>query len=374
MKRVLIDVNSIVQYRGFTHLAGVGRSTLSLLEALAKNENLPFELQLYSLRVRGGGLDMYHLPFEQFRIPLPNQDRFKKIISGLRIKEILKNFDLFHIPHNTDIVARPGKTVFTIHDLMIYRFPEFFPHTESFSNWSKKLMKDCKAVVTCSESSKNDIASYWSVPEQKITVINWGIDRLTFYPSEDSEINQIKKSFNLNKPFFLAVSCSHPRKNVKLTLEAFRIFAKTKTEHQLVLIWSDPPREILTEYQQEIQNEKIRFIRNISDNDLRALYSAATATIFPSLYEGFGFPVLESIACHTPVITCKNSSLAEIGADLAIYTSETDIEELVEILKKVSVSEFDKSIFSEKAEKHLLNYNWENTADKYIDFYLKNLE
>ena len=368
MKRILFDVNSIVQYRGFTNLEGIGRSTLSLLETLAGKEDLPFEIVLLSQRLRRGGLEIYNLPFKQFRIPLPNQDRFKKIIKSLKIKEAFTRYDLYHIPHNTDYVALPHKTVFTIHDLMIYKFPEFFPFTKKFDSWAKNLMKECKAIITCSDSSKNDIAYYWNVPTEKISVIRWGIDRNVFFPADAESIDLVMRQLKIKTPYLLAVSTSHPRKNTRYILKSFREFCKFNSHFQLVILWDNPPKDLISEYEHEIQNKKILFINHVDDTVLRCLYSGAAATLFPSLYEGFGFPILESFACHTPVITCNNSSLREVGGNLALYTSETDISDLVMQLNVIKEG-INKKSFEIEVEKHLLHFSWRTTCEQYISLY-----
>ena len=374
MKKILIDANSIVQYRGFTHLTGIGRSTLMLLKELGKRKELPFEIVIYTQRIRPGGLETYGLPFKQLRLPFPNQTRFKKLINFFRVKEALIDYDLCHIPHNTDIVAKPEKTLFTIHDLMIYKFPDFFPHTEKFSKFARKLIQGSKAVVTCSFSSKNDISTYWDIPKNKITVIPWGIDRETFYPDSRENIISAQKKYNIDAPFFLAVSCNHPRKNVSLILEAYSDLIKKGTDHILVLLWKNPNKHIISKYEEEIQRGKIKLIGNTSDRVLRALYSGAAATLFPSLYEGFGFPVLESFACHTPVITCNNSSLSEVGGNLAHFVSETNPYELTEKMIYFEKNKVKTTEFKSDAEKHLLRYTCRTMADAYIKLYLGLLE
>ena len=375
MKKVLINANSIVQKKSLSHLSGIGRSTLSLLQALAKIEDLPFEIVLYSQRVKSGGLDGYQFPFKALRIPLPLTDRFTKAIKRLRLRELFSDYDLYHVPQNTDdCVSNLEKTVFTVHDLMIYRFPDLFPHTEQFDKDIRQLAARCKSIVTCSECSKKDIIENWHLPEEKVTVIPWGIDREIFYPEVQDEIVKVKEKHNIEGAFFLAVSCSHPRKNIELTLKAFQKYSKENSTHKLVLVWGNPPEKLLKEYADEINSGKILFLNHIDDAELRTLYSGATATLFPSLYEGFGFPVLESFACHTPVITCRNSSLLEMGSDIAYYTSETNVEELVSLLHSFNSADFMLPNFIQRVEDHLKNYTWQKTASLYVKYYLKNLE
>lgn len=368
MKKILVNVNSIVLYSGKTHLPGIGRSTYSLLKALSEKDHLPFDIVLYSQRVKQGGLKGYNFSYNQLRVPLPNKSLFTRLVNGFRVKELLTKYELYHIPHNTDYVAVPERTLFTIHDLMIYRFPEYFPFTTKFEAWAKKMLKNCHAVVTCSESSKNDISYYWEVPLEKISVIEWGIDRNVFYPSSSEEKENVRQKYGIHYPYFLSVSNSHPRKNLKLVLAGFREFVRGNQEARLIILCGNPSNDFQNEYRKEIEAGNIVFLDHVSDEELRSLYSGAVATLFPSLYEGFGFPVLESLACHTPVITCSNSSLKELGADLAIYTSENDIGELANHLSTV-FQDRSRFVNTEKIERHLERFSWENTAEDYIKLY-----
>lgn len=107
----------------------------------------------------------------------------------------------------------------------------------------------------------------------------------------------------------LQVSCSHPRKNIETLIKAFIQFNSKKREHKLVLVWSNPPKSILNLCQKNIENSDIIFLKYISDKDLVSVYNGATATFFPTRYEGFGFPILESFACNTIIVEAnrKNS-------------------------------------------------------------------
>ena len=368
MKKVLININSIVKYSGSTHLSGIGRSTISLLNEFAKISDLPFQIILYSQRLKGDGLKDYKFPFRSLRIPFPNYQQFTNLINLFNVKEVITGYDLYHIPHNTDQVAKPDKTIFTIHDLMIYRFPEFFPYTDEFDKWAKKIIKDCRAVVTCSDSSKNDISNFWNISPEKISVIRWGIDRNIFFPANTMDVEMIKSKLKIKLPYFVAVSNSHPRKNAGLILKSFREFIKTNNQFQLVFLWSNPPKDLVDNYASEILSEKILFANHLNDSELRCLYSGASATLYPSLQEGFGFPVLESFACHTPVITCNNSSLKEVGGDIALYTSESDVSEFVMHLSNIS-NGINKKKFVYEVEMHLLNFKWETASDQYIKLY-----
>lgn len=119
--------------------------------------------------------------------------------------------------------------------------------------------------------------------------------------------------------------------------------------------------------------KRIIFLSYVSDKDLNALYNEALATLFPSRYEGFGFPILESFACGTPVMTCKNSSLKEIGKELAVYTKEDDIEEMASIMQDLSIESYKTQELSSSLITYAQSFTWTKTAQAYISFYEKYL-
>ena len=160
---------------------------------------------------------------------------------------------------------------------------------------------------------------------------------------------------------------------LELRCRSDKNFIENKQEHRLILVWSNPPKDLLQIYAKEIANHQIIFLDYISDDDLLALYNGATCTMYPTRSEGFGFPILESFACGTPVMTCKNTSLTEIGKDVAIYVGEDNIDEMVAVMKAFENNSYDMDNFSKKSRSLVENFSWENTVNKYIDFYNKYL-
>lgn len=110
-------------------------------------------------------------------------------------------------------------------------------------------------------------------------------------------------------------------------------------------MWSNPPQDILQTYAKEISDLKIVFLKYVSDEYLRSLYNGATLTMYPSRSEGFGFPILESFACGTPVMTCRNSCLQEIGRDVALYVGEDNVDEMVDVMKYFEKNLFNMELF-----------------------------
>jgi Glycosyltransferase len=373
MKKILIDVNSIILRQGKTHLSGIGRSTLDLLTALAKLKKIPFQILLFYQGSNFKALESYNLPFPVLYIPLPSSSKYVKLISQLRLKELLSCYDLLHIPHNYSAVAKPEKTLVTIHDAMFFSYPEsFLGHTSAKKNYPV-LAKACKGIITCSVSSKRDIVQYMPVSEDKVTVAHWGVSKELFYPETDDQIASVKEKYQLRRPFFIMVSCDIGRKNTISLLRAFRLYKEKGGKYDLVLVWGNPPIDYLDEFADLINEKRVFFLKHLSEVDLRGLYSGAIASFFPSKYEGFGLPVLESMACGTPVVTCRNSSLEEVGGKMAFYTEPDDLDMMAKYMINFESEKYDLL----KMKQQLLNYSddfsWEKTALAYVEFYKKHL-
>lgn len=370
-KRLLIDVNSITNYLKGSFLTGIGRTTYELLTQWNKlYDQLPFDIILYSLNTKGispKGL----FRFRTLHLFWPDRNRFKSLLYSLRIRKFLSRYDLVHIPHNVDILEDVSNTILTIHDVMSYRFSDvwgsaYWGMSEEEKQRLEYAAKHCKAIVTCSECSKQDIVTYLDVPESKVTVIPWGINCEMFHPMHDDDY---LRSIGINGLYYFTSSANHPRKNLPLLLRTYRKYLELGGAGQLVML--NPEEEYLVSVNDLIDEGKIIILRKISDKELAVLYTSAQCSLMLSSYEGFGLPVLESLACKTQVICARNSSLVEAGGDIVDYID--DMTEDAIACKMLNYAKQDKvSILSDVAlEEHLHNFSWEKCATEYIGLYSK---
>lgn len=274
-----------------------------------------------------------------------------------------------HIPHNFEYVHRPEKCIVTIHDAMFFSYPEdFLGHGYARKHYPLLAQKS-KAVITCSENSKKEIVEYMHVDENKVYVCPWGVDHQLFRPRTN-----ISNKYTQNRPFFLSVSCDIGRKNTISVLRAYEIFLKHHPEHDLILVWRNPPMDIVERFSKDEMKNKIHFISDIENKELGELYSSASATFFPSKYEGFGLPILESMASGTPVITCRNSSLSEVGGEAAIYVSPEDIQSMSEWMERFENESIDILSLKELSMAQASKFTWEICANKTLEVYKQCLE
>ncbi|MDR0866393.1 MAG: glycosyltransferase family 4 protein [Candidatus Symbiothrix sp.] len=374
-KRICIDINSILPLVSRGYLFGVGRTVYELVTALDKiKEDLPFDIVLYSQNTKNISSKNLGFSFESKHLSLPYRDSINRILSFFAVREHFTKADLWHCPHNSDWVGKLSKTIFTLHDMIMYACLDEYP-PEIYKKAQATVlhnMLSCKAIIACSQSTKNDITKYLGVDPDKIHVIYWGINHILFKPLHDKERlkKELNQKFGLDKPYFFSVSCGYGRKNTVELIKAYNLFAEQNPTNDLVLIWNNYGSDIKELIQ---KNDRIHILKSIGDEDLMKLYNGATATYYPSKYEGFGLPILESMACGTPVVTCKNSSLVEIGSDMAIYSKSEDAEGLRESMENIENNRQDLQDIRSRGIAHASQFTWEKCAKETIKIYKKYL-
>jgi len=303
---------------------------------------------------------------------------FQKILDRPKIDEFM-DVDVFFLPHmNFVSLSRDVKKIIAIHDLSFLRYPDFFSWRKNI--WHKivnikKLLDNFDVVVAVSENTKKDLIELCGVKPEKIKVIYSAIDK-DYKKIEDQEkLAKIKSKYNLPEKFILFLATLEPRKNVDGLIQAFDKFQEKHSEfenYKLIIVggkgWRG--RKIFEAWQKAKNKDKINFLGYIERNDKKYLYNLASLFVYPSFYEGFGFPPLEAIASGAPVISSNSSSLPEILKDNAILINPYDISEISEaIYQMISHDRLRKKI-SGKALDYARNFSWEKTAREYIDLFL----
>ena len=370
MKKITFDASTILPGQ---KMNGVARTAKGLIDQFSSMD-LPFELSLFTQRMRGERLNAYS--FKKYHLPLPRIKSIGMITKSIPVIETMCKADLYHIPHNYAPFCELDKTVVTIHDTLFFTHPEAHLGTDSLRNILPPFAKKCRGVITCSEHSKKDIAQYLKIDPEKIFVTYWGVDHSFFQPSKNLRLNRerITDKYKVYNPFFLAVSCDVGRKNTPKLVEEYLKFAEESPTNDLVLVWKHPPKELLEQVENSPYANKIHFLGYISDDDLRDLYCISTALIFPSLYEGFGLPILEAMACGTAVVTTPFSSLPEVGGDAAHYIDPNEDDSIYNALKAFEDKSINREDMIKKGIAHAKQFTWERCAKKTIEVYLKLLE
>ncbi len=251
-------------------------------------------------------------------------------------------------------------------DLAVCRMPEVYQRSRIFL-WRlqyRYVRRRANFFLTISEFTRQEMMELWKIPPEKIHIVPCACSSALTPVRSSEQIKRLRQKYSLPEQFVLFVGNSNPRKNLKRLILAFdRAKNEENLPHQLVIAGEQGWKFDRDQAVQGIQHrEDIRFIDFVPDEDMPALYSAASLFAFPTLYEGFGIPVLEAQACGTPVLTSRCSSLPEVGGDGAFYVDPGDVESISEGIRAVLT---DPTLAGELARKGLENvrrFSWENSA------------
>lgn len=300
-----------------------------------------------------------------------------------RYKKLLTDFDAYlsvFSPISPIIYESKLKTYAIVHDLIPIKFPYFCDakFAKKYAQWIKDL--DASTIFCVSEATKKDLLLYRpDLAAKEINVTYLGAEQ-KFAPVDGiKERNNLKRKYNIKtKKYFLAVSELSPRKNFVHLLNSFVTFFSQEKAKDISLVLAGPCRCGYNELSQNIKAAKVaktKIVQTgfVDDEDMAALYSGAEAFIYPSLYEGFGLPVLEAMQCGTPVICANNSSLPEVGGKAAIYINGTDEAETAKALQKIYSNEKLRQTLIRKAKLQAKKFSWNKFINQIEKILLKDI-
>ncbi|MEF3313265.1 glycosyltransferase family 1 protein [Paenibacillus sp. GYB004] len=326
-----------------------------------------------------------HLPFTFSQANIINQFYPYRIIKKIMRPNVLYNFpyDMFtkekaDIFHGTNFVHTPtirGKSIVTIHDLAFMLFPEttnkhIYNH---HMKWVPYSVEKCDHIIAISQQTKNDIVSLLNVPESKIDVIPLAGGN-SFKPLDKSEYKIILNKYHLPDQYILFVGTLEPRKNLLGLLKAFLLLKKNSNCFgKLVIVGAQGWKysAIYDWVQQHSLENDVIFLGFVDDEDLVHLYNGATVFVLPSIYEGFGIPLLEAMQCGTPVIGSDVSSIPEVIGDAGELVPPFDYEGWAEKLHLFLTNSSLRKHYSRLALKRSRDFSWNKVAHETIAVYEK---
>ncbi len=292
----------------------------------------------------------------------------------LLLKSKVKNgsIDILHCPFPWAPLDLRCRLVVTALDASQYRYPQNMTHWMSFSQkiMIPKVLIRADKIVAISNFTKNEYLELFPwLREDKIIVTHLGVNS-KFRIIEKNNLDDIKSKYSLSSKFILSVCTIEPRKNLKRLLQAFSL-VKDKIEHNLVLAgaygWKN--KELYSLIYSLGISSRVKFTGHISLNDLVKLYNMADLFAYVSIYEGFGIPPLEAMACGCPVITSNNTSIPEIVGDAAYQVNPFDIEEISVALEKMASDAQLRNRFTKLGLQQVQKFSWSKCAVETLRVY-----
>jgi glycosyltransferase involved in cell wall biosynthesis len=279
---------------------------------------------------------------------------------------------LLHCPANYVPLIQPCPTVVTVHDMVLSLHDEGETRNQLFY-WRQLMpmaLRKAARIITVSHHSKRDIVNLLDIPEDRVRVIHSGVDSF-FKRLDDETVQKGLAALGLQAGYVFMLGASSPRKNIECAVKAFIQLKKQGFSPKLVLtcgnaVFAEKLRNLLAGA--GLLGE-VAFLPHVSPEDLRVLYNGALSFLYPSLYEGFGFPILEAMACGTTVVTSDTSSMPEVAGDAALLVEPTDPKAIAEALAKIAQSPALGSDLRLKGQLRARDFRWAKAARETLAVY-----
>jgi glycosyltransferase involved in cell wall biosynthesis len=295
---------------------------------------------------------------------------WEQMILPLKLKQ--DKIDVYHGPAFAAPLVKTCPQVVSIHDMTVHLLPEQHSlHTRWYLRvLLPAMLRANNAVITVSESAKADILKFGKVKADHVCVIPLGVEERFQQIQDERRLSIVREKYALERDFILFVGMIEPRKNLENLVDAFLADSLPQL-CDLVLAgslgWGYS--ELLRKIEASNDKESIRMLGYVDDADLPALYNAATAFVYPSFYEGFGLPILEAMACGTPVITSSISSLPEVAGDAALLVDPTDTKALAFALQRLVKDSSLREDLSRRGLQRSGLFTWRQSAEKTLTVY-----
>jgi glycosyltransferase involved in cell wall biosynthesis len=291
-----------------------------------------------------------------------------------KIDKMIGGVDIFFAP-NINFLALSSnlKKVITLHDLSFLLYPKFYSTKGRFWHKAvnvKKLVGQFDKIIAVSEHTRNDVMEILNVNGDKVERIYPGVDSQFYNSISEEKKSSIHDKYNLPQNYILSLAALEPRKNIEMVIDAFEKF-KYNSDIHLVLVGAEQGSEqqIKRMVLDKKLEKRVHILGYIPTEDKPTLYQLAKCFVYPSFYEGFGFPPLEAMSCGTPVIASYSSSLSEICESSAILIDPHNIEELVEAFGQVLNSTEYAEELSQMGRRQATKFSWENSAKETLKLF-----
>jgi glycosyltransferase involved in cell wall biosynthesis len=367
--RVLIDARSAA----FAERTGVGRYTAALLERLPAVDPTTTYVAwyLHARRMLGESAPIPDVPGLRRRaLPVPARAFDRLAAAGVPRLEWLSRFDVVFAPNFLPPPTRSPRVVLTVHDLAFRRFPSSAPAaTRAWLEGLGEWLARASAVLAVSEATKRDLMELYGVEPERVRVTHLGVDRDVFRAAGAKDVAAVRDRLGIDGPYLLALGGLEPRKNLARLVEAWAMLPGDVRPGLVIggsgVRWNPEGGAMLDRALDELPGElrsRVVLPGYVGGADTVALLSGALALAYPSTYEGFGLPVLEAMACGTPVVASNVSSLPEVAGDAAVLVDPLDPGSIAHGLERVLRDDALRRTLIAAGERRAGAFTWEDTA------------
>ena len=272
-----------------------------------------------------------------------------------------EHINVFHGPGYTRPFNLGIPSIVTLHDICYAAAPQWYPYPSGFLRqaWYRRSTTGADAILTVSEFSRREIIRVYQVPADKVHTIYHGVDRHRFFPLNSEEpIRELLGRYGLPADFLLFVGDVHPRRNIARVIEAAH-----QVKVPLVVVGR------VMDSTKPAEHPDVRFLGYVPETDLPVLYNAARALVYPSFYEGFGFPILEAMACGCPVIVSRGTACEETAGDAGLKVDPTSVKAIAEAIGGILHNRDVAVRLSEAGLKRAKHFDWRKTAEETLKVY-----
>jgi len=300
------------------------------------------------------------------KLALSSPERWEQV--SLPLSLLLVRPTLYHAVGMIGPLVSPSPLVATIYDLAFVRHPEFFEEREAkyWNSWVPATARRARKLLAISEFTASEFQTLYRIPSSRITITPPGVAR-DFVPQQDAEdLRRVLARYALSRPYVLFVGAIQPRKNIVRLIRAFaEVRNRYNIPHELVICgqrgWLCD--DVFSLAAAPYLKGCVRFLGYVRRDDLPYLYSGADVFAYPSLYEGFGLPVLEAMACGTPVLTSRTSALPEVAGDCAVLVDPTNVGEIADGLWHLLDNQQDRARLAAHGIERARSFTWDLTAE-----------
>ncbi|MCX8082198.1 MAG: glycosyltransferase family 4 protein [bacterium] len=346
---------------------------IGLLYGLSQIEHPDFSYVVFLSK--GIPVPDFLLNDKQFSIERVSQRASLRFLRDIPVRTYTEKLDLLHTQYHTPLISH-CHSVITLHDVSFIRYPEFFPE-DIYLRLKLSLLysvRKAKKIITVSEFSKREILKFYKIDEEKIEVVYNGVSE-KFRPIDTTKCDKVLENYSVKKPYILSVSNLQPRKNLSRLIKAFISIIKNNPAFPYNLVIVGKKLWLYNEMFDEIRNsnfvERIVLTDYVPEEDLVYLYNGADVFIYPSIYEGFGLPVLEAMSCGCAVVTSNTSSLPEVAGNACVLVDPYNVEEIARAIQNVIRNPDLKMRLKMEGLKQSQKFSWKRSGEMTLKIYEK---